>query len=704
MIWLGLVVLIGLLALLARAFIGTLRTQPIKAIVLAAVVLGAAAFSMSLGDSSLGEMARSDQMERVLRMLATVAISVALCIGLWVLLNLAVGQAERRWPVFSGLAAGALGAAFFGALRGNKSVDALVTTPDPTLLGSGAGFLGLIEWPIAGALLFGGGAFIAKSLPNRIARLIVGAAVGVAAGVLIAPRTKLWQRPAIDWTASIGLAVLGAVLGALFASSVERRTRGAIVGAGFGFGAGAWLVPAFAETVATPWINTAVPLALIMAGFCYIAEPTRRERSRFDARARVFVFLAPALSFLLASLVIPAIRTGVLSFNDRQGDDYVGWDNYERIFTASDSFDLSDWSNIFTSNLFFAALALFVIGTLVAVISGTRRNGTASWDSGPTSTGALALGLFLLSFAVLSTLRGTFFNNIWWVITVVTVTTVLGLAVAVLADRATWGENLAKSLIFMPMAISFVGASIVWRLQFQARPPGKNQTGVLNAVWVSLGRLSNSGWPRVLVMIVLAVLLTAALVRLVARARAGHGFTGLSIASVALGWLLYRFAGPRLGGFRRVNGEVLPETVQFITETPFNNFWLMVILIWMQTGFAMVIFFAAIKAVPEEFIEAAKVDGANEAQTFFGVTLPTILPTVGVVVTTLIVLVTKVFDIVAVAGLGGKFGNNVLANEMFSESFQIQNIGRGAAIAIVMFLLVLPVMVYNISTMQRGEA
>jgi len=416
------------------------------------------------------------------------------------------------------------------------------------------------------------------------------------------------------------------------------------------------------------------------------------------------VFLGPALGFLLIALVIPAIRTGVLSFHDNAGTTYEGFDNYERLFTARDSFDLRSWSNIFTSNLFFAALILFAIGAAVALISGKRRNGAITWDGGPTSTGALLFGLFLLSFAILSTLRGTFFNNIWWVITVVTVTTVFGLAAAVLADRATWGENLAKSLIFMPMAISFVGASIVWRLQYQARDVRKNQTGVLNAVWVALGKLSNSGAPRIIVMAVLAVLLVLTLAALAKRAQSGQPFTGLAIASFLLGWFLYRFAGPRLGGFTTRNGEVVPETVQFISETPFNNVWLMVILIWMQTGFAMVIFYAAIKAVPQEFLEAAQVDGANPTQTFFGITLPTIMPTVGVVVTTLIVLVTKVFDIVAVAGVGGKFQNDVLANQMFSESFQVQNIGYGAAIAIVMFLLVLPVMTYNVWTMQRNEA
>ena len=148
----------------------------------------------------------------------------------------------------------------------------------------------------------------------------------------------------------------------------------------------------------------------------------------------------------------------------------------------------------------------------------------------------------------------------------------------------------------------------------------------------------------------------------------------------------------------------MPETIFFLTEQPFNNVWLMLILIWIQTGFAMVIISAAIKAVPQEFIESAKVDGATESDIFWRVTLPTILPTIGVVVTTLIVQVTKVFDIVAVAGLRGTFGNDVLANQMITESFQIGNVGFGASIAIVMFLLVLPVMVYNIYSLQRGDA
>ena len=128
--------------------------------------------------------------------------------------------------------------------------------------------------------------------------------------------------------------------------------------------------------------------------------------------------------------------------------------------------------------------------------------------------------------------------------------------------------------------------------------------------------------------------------------------------------------------------------------------WLMVVLIWMQTGFAMVILSAAIKAVPTEYIEAAKMDGATTSQIFWRITVPQIAPTIGVVVTTLIVTVMKVFDIIKVM-TNGQFGTQVLANDMYQQAFQFTNYGRGAALAVILFLSVLPVMVLNIRRMQR---
>ena len=129
----------------------------------------------------------------------------------------------------------------------------------------------------------------------------------------------------------------------------------------------------------------------------------------------------------------------------------------------------------------------------------------------------------------------------------------------------------------------------------------------------------------------------------------------------------------------------------------------MVILIWIQTGFAMVIFSSAIKAVPTELTEAARIDGATESQVFWRVTLPQILPTVGVVVTTLIVLVMKVFDIVKVT-TNGQFGSQVIANQMFDAISIQSNFGLGAALATALFIAVLPVMYLNIRRMQKAKA
>jgi alpha-glucoside transport system permease protein len=167
-------------------------------------------------------------------------------------------------------------------------------------------------------------------------------------------------------------------------------------------------------------------------------------------------------------------------------------------------------------------------------------------------------------------------------------------------------------------------------------------------------------------------------------------------------WLIYRFVGPGLGGFTIADdGAVEAATVIFTQEAPFNNVWLMLVLIWIQTGFTMVIFSAAIKAVPAELIEASKVDGATENQTFWRVIIPQIAPTIGVVVTTLIVLVMKVFDIVKVM-TNGNFDTQVIANEMWQRAFTELNFGLGSALAVVLFIAVLPIMYINIRRMQKA--
>ena len=147
----------------------------------------------------------------------------------------------------------------------------------------------------------------------------------------------------------------------------------------------------------------------------------------------------------------------------------------------------------------------------------------------------------------------------------------------------------------------------------------------------------------------------------------------------------------------------MASTIQFVQKAPYNNVWLMLVLIWIQTGFTMVIFSAAIKAVPADLIEAARVDGATESQTFWRVIIPHIYPTIGVVITTLIVLVMKVFDIVKVM-TNGNFGTQVIANEMWQRAFTELNFGLGSALAVVLFIAVLPILYINIRRMQKAAA
>ncbi|HLA66903.1 MAG TPA: sugar ABC transporter permease [Acidimicrobiia bacterium] len=225
-------------------------------------------------------------------------------------------------------------------------------------------------------------------------------------------------------------------------------------------------------------------------------------------------------------------------------------------------------------------------------------------------------------------------NSLLWVIIVPLFAVAIGLAFATLADKlGKRAESTAKSIIFMPMAISMVGASIVWLFVYSFRPPGFGaQIGVLNGLWTGLG-------------------------------------------NNPVAWLL---------------------------QEPWNNLYLMIILIWLETGFAMVILSAAIKAVPEEIMEAARIDGANDWQIFWRVTFPTIASTVVVVTTTIVITVWKVFDIVFVM-TGGNFGTSVVAQRMVTEFFTFRNAGHGAAFAVILFVAVVPVMAVNVRQFRIQE-
>ena len=233
-------------------------------------------------------------------------------------------------------------------------------------------------------------------------------------------------------------------------------------------------------------------------------------------------------------------------------------------------------------------------------------------------------------------MREAFRNNIFfWILIATPFTVAMGLLVAVLADRSKY-EKVAKSLIFMPMAISFVGASVIWNFIYEVKPIELPQIGLLNAIVVALG-----GQP--------------------------HAWTA------------------------------------YTAIAPFNNLFLVVIVIWLQAGFAMVLFSAAIKGVPEEIIEAARVDGAKEGQVFFRIIIPQIMGTIITVTTTVVIFTLKIFDVVWVM-TGGQFGTDVIATQFYRQSFIARNAGYGSAIAIVLLIAVIPVMLYNLRQFREGQA
>ncbi|NDJ36946.1 MAG: sugar ABC transporter permease [Chloroflexi bacterium] len=311
------------------------------------------------------------------------------------------------------------------------------------------------------------------------------------------------------------------------------------------------------------------------------------------ARAvRPFVYLAPGLAALGAFLVYPAFYTLFLSFfagrpNFQEGTaEFIGLENYLFRRTAE--------APIFSEEIIWIIVR----------------------------------------------------NNLMWIVLVTFLSVALGLVIAVLVDRIKL-ESVAKSLIFMPMAISFVGASVIWRFIYYFQPLGREQIGLLNAIWVALG-----GEPQ--------------------------GWLTLSEVSIPLITNL-------------TNGTLF---------VPLNSIFLIIIMVWLQTGFAMVIISAAVKGVPDALLEAARLDGANEVQIFFRIIIPYIRGTLLTVGTTILVLVLKVFDIVFVM-TSGDFDTEVLANRMYIEMFTNRDYGQGSAYAVILMVAVIPIMIYNIREWQR---
>ena len=226
----------------------------------------------------------------------------------------------------------------------------------------------------------------------------------------------------------------------------------------------------------------------------------------------------------------------------------------------------------------------------------------------------------------------TFRNNLLWLVFGAGFTVLLGLAIAAFADRSRH-EKIAKTIIFMPMAISLVGAGVIWKFIYAVKDPSEAQIGLLNAIVVTFG-----GEPQAWITLL----------------------------------------------------------------QPWNNLFLIVIVVWLQTGYAMVLFSAAIKAVPTDMLEAARIDGAGELRIFFSIVIPSIKTTLIAVSATVVIFTLKIFDIVLVM-TGGQFGTDVIATQFYNQYFVNRNAGLGSAIAIILLAAVMPVIIYNIRHFNKNE-
>ena len=350
-----------------------------------------------------------------------------------------------------------------------------------------------------------------------------------------------------------------------------------------------------------------VAFAIVVALILFFIEIAPRSGRKYTLIRLAACVVFPAIAFYLIgsvwwAIVIAAVLGGLfflLDFKSRQGQGYL--------------FQLVGF------------LAPAIILLLIGLVYPTVKTFIDSFFS--SRGNFVGIDNFVWIFTQPQGLR-TVVNTIIWVLVVPVASTIFGLAYAVFIDKSR-GEKFFKILVFMPMAISFVGASIIWRFVYTYRPVGENQIGLLNQVVVWLG-----GQP-----------------------------------------------------------------VQWLQEDPWNTFFLIVVLIWIQTGFAMVVLSAAIKGVPTEHVEAAQLDGANAWQRFVNVTVPGIRASLIVVITTISIASLKVFDIVRTMTAGAN-DTSVIANEMYSQ-FKNFEYGRSAAFAVVLFALVLPIVIYNARQIKK---
>ena len=360
-----------------------------------------------------------------------VALAVALTVAVWVGANLLFDQTYDHWTRFNTIVGAVLGFVGSFVAESNGSLKTLVDHPVRPF---GSGLFDddhRMEHAAARRQLAAVGT-------DRRRRPRVGdvpaqrpAAAGshgsrwpwsgfTGFGLLTAFALDDSVWPALDWGTLLICAGGGAVVFGLI--GLWRYGRAAaplsvITGISVGWLIGAWGGAdigggSFGEVV----VATVVPAAIFGARFGLAAPPDARKRRRIDQRSRSWIFVTPALVFIGFGLLGPLIRTIYLSFHNRNGTKSVGWDNYTPIFTSKNSVNFDNWQNIFTSRLFYIALALMALGILVGVFAGRRTS--QPFERGPSSVGPILAGLFVLSCAILSSIRGTIFNNVWWVIVV----------------------------------------------------------------------------------------------------------------------------------------------------------------------------------------------------------------------------------------------------------------------------------------------
>lgn len=293
------------------------------------------------------------------------------------------------------------------------------------------------------------------------------------------------------------------------------------------------------------------------------------------------------------------------------------------------------WNRRLLPYVFIGPVLLLIAVFLVAPTVNTIYQSFLSYDQyGTSSFGGVSNYTSLLTTP---SFLQTLFNNLLWIIVVPAVTVIVGLLVATLADRlGPKREKAFKSIIFLPMSISFIAAATIWSFVYAYNAPGQPQIGLLNAIWTSLSKQDPIAW---------------------------------------------------------LHTEIAHA----------NSFLIMAVVIWLNAGYAMVLLSAAIKAVPEETIEAARIDGASERQAFFNVVAPQIRPTIVAVFITVLITTMKIFDIVF-AMTGGQFDTNVLGVEFYNQFYAFGNPGKASAIVVLLIIAVVPVMVYQIRNYRQQEA